>query len=290
MKPPVFDYFAPTTVDETHRGLAEHQADGKILAGGQSLVPVLNMRLAYPAVLIDINRVSELDHITLDNGRLTIGALTRQQTLLESDVVAEHFPLLAEATRYIGHRTIRNRGTVGGSLAHADPAAELPAVMLALNAELTLSSTRGQRQVPAQDFFVDYMTTALNPDELLQAVQIPTPAPRSGWSFKEVSRRHGDFALVATAALVTLDEAGTCTDARLVLTGVGPTPVTVDLSTTLIGAVPTADAVAAAADAAREAVDPPSDVHATSDYRRHLARVLSRRALTTAIERAGGRV
>ncbi|MDI3339243.1 MAG: xanthine dehydrogenase family protein subunit M [Sphaerobacter sp.] len=288
MKPPVFDYRAPVSVEETQQALAEYQADGKLLAGGQSLVPMLNMRLARPAVLIDINRVTELAFVRADDGGLTIGALTRQQALLEHPTVQERWPLLAEATRHIGHRTIRNRGTVGGSLAHADPAAELPAVMLALDAVVTVSSTRGERQIPARDFVVDYLTTALEPTELLRSVWVPALPPRTGWAFQEVSRRHGDFALVAVAALVTLDAAGVCTDARLVLTGVGPTPVPVDLRQTLIGAAPSPAAVAAAAEAAQAAVDPPSDVHAPAEYRRHLARVLARRALTTAIERAGG--
>lgn len=290
MKPPAFDYYAPTTVEETHQILAQHGAEGKILAGGQSLMPMLNMRIARPTALIDINGVAGLDGIGGNGDGLVLGALVRQQDLLGDARLAERQPLLVEATRYIGHRTIRNRGTVGGSLAHADPAAELPAVMVALNAEMVASSTQGKRTIPAHDFFLDYLTTALEPTEVLTQVRIPPLPPRTGWSFQEVSRRHGDFAIVAVAALLTLDESGVCRDARLVLTGVEPTPHAADLSGTLIGQQLGAEAIAAAAESAAAKIDPMSDVHADADYRRHLARVLSQRALTTAAERAGGRV
>lgn len=291
MKPPAFDYLSPTSLAEVHELLSTHGEDGKILAGGQSLVPLLNMRLAHPSTLIDINRVTELDYIrkTADGG-LAIGALTRQQTLLEDAVVAEHTPLLVEATRYIGHRTIRNRGTVGGTLAHADPAAEMPAVMVALDAEFVVTSAGGERVIPAREFFVDYLTTALAQDELLTEVRIPAAAPRTGSAFQEVSRRHGDFAIVAVAALVTLADDGSCADARLVLTGVGGTPQALDLTGTLIGQAPTAEVIKAAANKAATEIEPTADIHATEAYRRQLARVLSRRALTAAVERAGGKV
>ncbi|MCM8749293.1 xanthine dehydrogenase family protein subunit M [Thermomicrobiaceae bacterium CFH 74404] len=289
MKPVAFDYYRPTSVEEVHALLASHGGGGKILAGGQSLVPLLNMRLARPAAIIDINRVAALEYLHANGDGLVLGALTRQQSLLENRAVAERYPLLVEAVRYIGHRQIRNWGTVGGSLAHADPAAELPVTMVALDAEITASSARGARAIPAREFFLDTLTTALEPDELLASVRLPALSPGTGWSFLEVSRRHGDFALVAVAALVTRDEAGVCTDARLVLGGVGPVPQVVEVRDLLIGQQPTPDAIAAAADVAGAVIEPASDVHATAEYRRHVARVLARRALTTAVERAGGR-
>jgi CO/xanthine dehydrogenase FAD-binding subunit len=214
MKPAPFTYFSPTTLDETLALLAEHGEAGKIIAGGQSLVPTMNFRLAQPASLIDINHVGELFYVNeLPDGGLQIGAMTRQRTLEQSPLVAARCPLLAATLPHIAHVQIRNRGTLGGSLAHADPAAELPAVMVALDATFVLRSLRGVRQVPAQAFYIGLFTTELAQDELLTEIRIPARPPRHGWAMTEIARRHGDYALVGAVATVTLGEAGRCSPA-----------------------------------------------------------------------------
>jgi len=289
MKPPPFKYYAPTTVEEALVHLAEHGYDAKPLAGGQSLIPSMNFRLAQPAVLVDLNNVSELFYIRPDeNGGLRIGAMTRESQLEHSPLVAERAPLMHEAMPHIAHPQIRNRGTLGGTLAHADPAAELPAVSVALNGRFRLRSQRGERWVSADEFFVGFFTTALEPDELLVEVALPPMPPRSGWSFQEVARRHGDYALVGVAALVTLDDRGRCQQARLVFLSVGEGPVEAhEGAKVLRGQAPTAEAIRAAAEVAASAdVDPSSDIHASAAFRRHLAKVLARRALEQAFERS----
>ena len=220
MKPPSFDYYDPTTVEETVSLLVEHQGEAKILAGGQSLMPLLNMRLARPGVVIDVNRVADLDYIQEEQGGLIIGAMTRQRALERSELVQRLRPLLHAATLCIAHPQIRNRGTFGGSLAHADPAAEYPAVAVALDAELRAVGPNGVRTIKAGDFFTTYLTTALEPTELLTEVRLPAQQERSGWSFLEISRRHGDFALAGVAVTLTLDAAEKCSAARIVLFGV----------------------------------------------------------------------
>ena len=287
MKPPRFDYLNPRSVDEALSVLARHGDEAKVLAGGQSLVPLLSFRLVRPAYLVDLNDVGGLAGIRLDDGHLAIGAMTRQRAVETSPLVRERCPLLAEAMPQIGHVQIRNRGTIGGSLAHADPASELPAVVAALDGELVLQSARGQRVVKPEQFFVAYLTTAAAPDELLVEVRVPVVPPRTGSAFLEVSRRHGDFALVGVAATVTLDEAGVCTAAAIALTGVGPTPALArDAALALVGQRPTPAAFEEAGRRVAERVQPDSDLHASRDYRRHLASVLTRRALGRAAERA----
>lgn len=288
MKPPSFEYSAPTTVDEVVTLLAQHQDEAKILAGGQSLMPLLNMRLARPGLIVDVNRVADLDYIREDGGVLVIGALTRQRTLERSEIVQRQQPLLHAATRYIAHPQIRNRGTIGGSLAHADPAAEYPAVAVVLDAELRAVGPSGVRSIKASDFFTTYLTTALQPDEMLTEIRLPSVPERQGWSFMEVSRRHGDFAMVGVATTVTLDGGDTCSGARIVLFGVAPTPLRVpEAEDLLIGEVPGDALFEAAAARAREAVtEPLSDVHAPAEYRKHVAQVLTRRALAEALGRA----
>jgi CO/xanthine dehydrogenase FAD-binding subunit len=286
MKPPRFDYQAPTSLEDTLALLQQHGDHAKVLAGGQSLVPLLNFRLVRPGVLIDLNEVPGLDGIRETDGVLTIGAMTRQRTVETSALVRERCPLLADAMPQIGHVQIRNRGTVGGSLAHADPAAELPAVVAALGGELVLRRAGGQRVLPAEQFFVTYLTTALEPGELLVEVRVPVTPPRTGSAFVEVSRRHGDFALVGVAASLTVDEAGICTRAALALTGVGPTPVVARAAAAaLVGARPTPAAIGDAARRATAGLTPDGDLHASREYRTHVAGVLTRRAL----ERAGAR-
>jgi CO/xanthine dehydrogenase FAD-binding subunit len=287
MKPPRFDYLNPRSLDEALGILVRHGDEAKVLAGGQSLVPLLSFRLVRPAYLVDLNDVGGLAGIRLDDGHLAIGAMTRQRAVETSTLVRERCPLLAEAMPQIGHVQIRNRGTIGGSLAHADPASELPAVVAALDGELVLQSSRGQRVLKPEQFFVDYLTTAAAPDELLVEVRVPGASPRTGSAFLEVSRRHGDFALVGVAATVTLDEAGVCTAAAIALTGVGPTPVLArDAARALVGDRLAPVAFEGAGRRVAERLQPDSDLHASSDYRRQLGSVLTGRALGRAAERA----
>jgi CO/xanthine dehydrogenase FAD-binding subunit len=289
VKPPVFDYLAPASLDEALKTLADLGERAKVLAGGQSLVALLNFRLVRPEHLVDLNGVPELAGIREDDGHVVIGAMTRQRAVEQSTLVRQRVPLLSEAMPQIGHVQIRNRGTIGGSLAHADPAGELPAVVAALGGELVARSLRGRRVLKAGDFFMGYLTTALEADELLVEVRLPTTAPRTGSAFVEVSRRHGDFALVGVAATVTLDEGGVCTSSNLALTGVGPAPVLAgDAARGLVGARPTAKAMEDAGARVAAAIEPDSDLHASRDFRKHLAGVLTRRALVQAAERAGG--
>ena len=289
MKPPVFEYHRPATLDEAIALLAQHGSDAKPLAGGQSLIPAMNFRLARPAILIDLNGVSELSFIQpADGGGLRIGAMTRQRAVERSPVVATAVPLLHETMPFIAHPQIRNRGTVGGSIAHADPAAELPAVALALNAQCKVVSRRGSRTVAAGEFYTGLFSTALAPDELLVETVFPAVEPGSGWAFTEVARRHGDYALVGVAVAVALDGQGRCRAARIGLLSVGDGPVlATEAARSLIGQRPSPEAIRAAADtAASRDVDPSGDIHASAAYRRHLVAVLVRRALSQAFERA----
>lgn len=286
MKPPAFEYFSPTSVDEALGLLAQHP-DAKPLAGGQSLVPAMNFRLAQPAVLVDLNRLDTLAGIAPSDGGLRIGAMTRQRAVEQSALVAARAPLLAETLPFVAHPQIRNRGTMGGSLAHADPAAELPAVMVALEARFVLRKAEGERTLDAERFFTGLFATALEPGELVAAIELPAPPPRGGCAFEEVARRHGDYALVGVAAQVALDEAGRCERARITLLSVGEGPVLAAVAAALlVGQQPTAEAISAAAETVNSELDPPADIHASAAYRRQLARVLTRRALTRAFARA----
>lgn len=287
MKPAPFEYYAPTSVAETVSLLQEHGMDAKLLAGGQSLVPLLNMRLARPSVVVDINRVEGLDYIREDGEGLAIGAMTNQRTAEQSDLLRERNPLLHAAIRLIGHPQIRNRGTIGGSIAHADPAAELPAVAIALDAEIRIMGPDGERTVAAPDFFVTYLTTTLGERDVLTEVRFPSLPAGAGWSVQEMARRHGDFALAGAIATLSLN-GDTISEARIALFGVGATPVRVpDAEARLSGQ---RSAQALFADVGREvssSIDEPlSDIHATSEYRRNLAGVLTERALAEAASRA----
>lgn len=288
MKPAPFEYHRPDSTDAALALLVEHGYDAKLLAGGQSLVPAMNFRLAQPAVLIDLNRIRTLDSVAQVDGGLRLGAMTRQATLERHPLVAAHAPLLAETLPFVAHAQIRNRGTVGGSIAHADPAGEIGAVMLALDARLYLRGPNGTRDVAASAFFTGLFGTALEADEILTEVEIPSPGPRTGWAFDEISRRHGDYALAGLAAAVEVDGDGRCTAARIALLGVGDAPVLAhEAAAALVGSVPTDEAVRAAANAASQRdIDPPGDIHASSEYRRHLADVLVRRVLPRAFARA----
>lgn len=288
MKPAPFDYFAPTTVDEVRDLLKRYGDDAKILAGGQSLVPVMALRLSQPSVVIDVNRVGELDYIRDDAHGLAIGAVTRHRTVERSPLVREKAPLLATAVEWIGHPQIRNRGTIGGSLAHADPAAELPALAAALDATFTVTNASGaKRTLKASDFFVSYLTTALDADDLLSEIYFPALPAGAGWSFQEVARRHGDFALVGVVAVVGLDDAGACSDVRVALFSVAPTAVrSPGAERALLGQKPGEQVIAASAAAIAGDIEPPADVHASAAYRLYVATNLVRQALTEAVQRA----
>lgn len=290
MKPPPFRYSAPDTLEEALEVLEEGGFEARPLAGGQSLIPMLNFRLARPEILVDLNGIDELAGIEGDgNGGLRIGAMTRQRAAERSSLVAERAPLLAEALPWVAHPQIRNRGTVGGSAAHADPAAELPAALLALDARFVAEGPGGQRSLAASDFFAGLFTTALEPDELLVAIEVPAPAPGAGWAFEEVARRHGDYALVGAAAGVAVDEAGSCREARLAFVNAGAVPLLATEAAAVLAGERASDALLAeAVEAARAGLEPPEDVHASSAYRRHLAGVLARRVLERAFQRARG--
>jgi aerobic carbon-monoxide dehydrogenase medium subunit len=289
MKPPPFEYAAPRKTDEALALLAQHGDCAKVLAGGQSLLPLLNFRLAQPEVLIDVNRVAELAYVRPADGGLAIGALTRQHALERSEAVRARVPIVAEACRLIGHLPIRHRGTLGGSLAHADPASELPAVMVALEAELTASRIGQKRTLPAEQFFTGIFSTALAPDELLTEVRVPGLPPRTGSAFVEIARRAGDFALVGVAALVTLDDGGRVTRARLALCGAGPTPIRArEAERVLVGERPDGRVLDDAVERMAAATDPPGDIHASAPFRKKLARHVGRQAIELAVRRAGG--
>ncbi|WP_067478082.1 FAD binding domain-containing protein [Actinomadura hibisca] len=273
MKPPPFGYRAPRTLDEAVTALADADG-GKVLAGGQSLVPLLNMRLAAPAELIDVNHVAELDTLEADGAGVRVGALARHARVERSATAARVQPLLRRALRHVAHPVIRNRGTVVGSLAHADPAAELPAVLALLGGHVEAVSVRGRRVVAARDLFVGPLETALADDELAVAAFFPAAPPRTGTAFAEIARRHGDFALAGVAATVTVDGDGQAEAVRAAFLGVAEVPLVLDLTE--------AAASGRLAEHVRERIDPESDIHASADYRRHLAGVLAQRALAKA--------
>jgi carbon-monoxide dehydrogenase medium subunit len=289
VKPPKFEYHAPATVDEAVALLARYGGEAKVLAGGQSLMPLLNFRLTRPAALVDLNRIAALAGIREHDGQLRFGAMTRQRAIEFSPLVARRLPLLVEATRWVGHLPIRTRGTIGGSIAHADPAAEYPAVLVALEGEVVARGSRGERVIGAADLFQTYLTTSLAPDEVLTEVRLPALEPGSGWAFEEFARRHGDFAIVGIAAVVVL-EGGRCRRARLAAAGAGPVSVRLrEAEAVLEGEGVGEPAIQRAAEAAARAVEPDSDLHASAEYRRHLTRVLTARALRRAVARAEGR-
>jgi len=284
MKPPRFAYHDPPTIDGALALLAQHRDAARILAGGQSLMPMLNFRLARPDHLIDINRIAELAALQPSaDGGVRIGAMVRQRTLERSPLIRERCPLITQTMPFIGHSQIRARGTLGGSLAHADPAAELPAVMVALGARLTVQSHAGRRTIDAQDFFVSALGTALRPGEILTEVEVPPWPTRTGSSLHEVAIRRGDFALGGVVATLTLDAAGRVEASRIVCFGIGPRPVRAsDAERSVVGGPPSATAFAEAGRLASAAVDPDDDIHATRAYRKRLAGILTTRALAAA--------
>ena len=289
MKPPQFEYERPGDLEEALTILHEHGDEAKVLAGGQSLVPLLNFRLARPEVLVDLNEVNELAYVRPENGMLRLGAMTRQATLERSDAVAAGWPLLVEAVRFVGHPQIRNRGTVGGSVAHADPAAELPAALAALDARFHVRSAHGARSLRWDELFVTHLTTSLEPYELLVEIEVPRAPERTGSAFVEFARRHGDFALGGAGALVTLSSTGVCERAAISLLAAGPRPVRAAAAEQgLVGLAVDEEASAEAAGRAVADIRPAGDIHGSSAYRRDLIEVMVRRALLLAAERAGG--
>ena len=283
MKPAKFDYFAPTTLDETLELLAQHGLDAKVLAGGQSLMPMMNLRLVRPAVVVDINRVAALSGISTSNGTVNVGALTRQRQLEGSDVIRNSFPMMTTAIGHIGHFQIRNRGTIGGSLAHADPAAELPALCTALDAEFVVADSNGTQTMEAAEFAIGPLITSLAPEQLLTEIRLPTLEDGWKWGFREVSRRDGDFALVGSVAMLRLNAGGVCQEARITMFAVGDSPMRIPAAEeALVGRVVDDEVRRAAAALVSEAVTPGSDIHASAEYRKEVSAVMARRALEDA--------
>jgi carbon-monoxide dehydrogenase medium subunit len=290
MKPAPFEYHAPTSLADAVTLLArleDEGCDAKILAGGQSLMPMLAMRVARPDALVDLRHVPGLDHIRLQDGRIAIGAMASKRSVELSELVREHQPLFHAATRLVGHQQIRNRGSVGGSFAHADPASEYPAVALVLDMEMVATGPEGERVIPAAEFFVTYMTTALEPGEILTEIRMPVLPTGTGWAIREITRRNGDLALAGVALTLHVDS-GRCADARIAAFGIDATAVRLSAAEeTLRGAVPNTETFArAAAVAAASLADPMSCIHASADYRRHLVGTLLERALAEAAARA----
>lgn len=286
MKLPYVEYEAPATIDEAVGLLAEHQDEASVLAGGQSLIPLLALRLARPAMLIDINGLGGLSGVSVTDGRVAIGAMTREYVAEESETIADSVPLLAAALPLIGHEAIRTRGTVGGSLAHADPAAELPAVARALDAELVVRSRSGDRVVPAAEWFEGYLTTSRRPDEILIEVRFPTAGQGAGVAFLEVARRHGDFAIVGLATSLTFDD-GAISDARLAFSGLADVPVRATAAEDILaGERPSPELFEEAARRATAELEPPADLHGSSEYRKKVAATLVRRGLQAAADNA----
>lgn len=287
MKPAPFEYIRASTIDEAVAALAASDGEAKVLAGGQSLVPMLNFRVVDAPLFVDINGIQGLDRIEeISDGGLRIGALTRHFALETSELVKDRFPVLHEAMKHVAHLAIRNRGTIGGSLSHADPAAELPAMAVLLNAKIVTAGAAGGREIAAADFFIAPLTTALKPDEIVVAVELPGLPPGAGWGFEEFAQRRGDFAVAGVAAIVSIDggsiDGQSVTEARIALMGLHDTPVRAHAAEAAL----LDDGIDAAAAAARLDAEPMNDLHGSADYRRHLAEVLTRRVLTVAIERA----
>lgn len=289
MKPAPFEYYAPSSTEEALALLAESGPDAKLLAGGQSLVPAMNFRIMQPSVLIDLNSIGELTYIEPDSeAGVRIGAMTRQAEVENSDLVRQELPLLHQTMPLIAHPQIRNRGTVGGSLVHADPAAELPVVAVAVGAELKIENGSGERWVPAAEFFEGMFTTAVGPEEMLTEIRLPSVGPRSGSSFQELARRSGDYAMAGVAAALALDSDGRCQESRLVYLNVGDGPTDAEEAAGMLAGEARSEELfeAVAQKASQDEIFPFGNVHATPEYQRHLARVLTLRALADAWDRA----
>lgn len=289
MKPAPFEYHAPDSIEEALFLLHNSGSDAKLLAGGQSLVPAMNFRVVQPSILIDLNRVKELSYFREDGDQVRVGAMTRERTLEDEPLVSQRYPLLAEAMPHVAHPQIRNRGTLGGSLVNADPAAELPVIMLALGARMKARSVDSERWVEARSFFSGMFMTDLAETEMLVEIELPSLPARTGWSFLEVAPRAGDYALMGVATLLTLDETGKCIDARLVYLNAGDGPVDATEAAQLLKDESLTDELidSAAVLASGQEITPFGNIHASEDYQRHLANVLTRKGLKTALQRAG---
>lgn len=290
MKPPRFDYYDPRSIDEALKLLSSEPGETKVMSGGQSLMPLLNMRLIRPKVIVDINRIEELNYVRPWDKGLSVGAGVPVHAIERDSQFAQRLPILCEAVMHIAHPQIRSRGTICGSIAHADSAAELPALALALDAEMVATGPQGTRTIPSEEFFVSYFTTGLLANEILTEVRFPTPPEKTAWSFLEVSRRHGDFALVGIVAGLGVDlKRNAITEARLVYFGVGPTPIRIkEAEQALIGQAPGQPSFQAASEAVSQGLDPDNDLHASAEYRRSVAGALTRRALDQAWRKLGG--
>jgi carbon-monoxide dehydrogenase medium subunit len=289
MKPAPFNYYSPTSVAEALEYVAQLGYDGKVLAGGQSLVPAMNFRMAQPPALVDLNNVAELFYIhSTNDGGVAIGTMTRDSSVEHDPLIKERSPLIYEAMPNIAHPQIRNRGTFGGAIAHADPAGQMPALVIALDAKCRVRSKTKERWVAAEEFLTGPFTTALEPDEMLVEIVLPPLPERSGSCYRHVARQRGATSLVGVSTVVTLDKKGLCQQARVVLSNVGETPLLARQAVQLlVGKTPSEEAIRAAAEiASKHEIDPGSDIHASAQYRRHLANVLVRQTLTEAFERA----
>jgi aerobic carbon-monoxide dehydrogenase medium subunit len=285
MKPAPFEYLRPTSLGDALQALSKHGGTGKILAGGQSLIPMMNLRLARPEVLIDINRLPGLDQVKAEGSELVIGALARHSSLYESPVVAKHCPLMSEAYRHVAHKPIRNRGTLGGNISHADPASEMPAVLLAVGATVIAKNVKGERKIAAKDFFQGPLTTALKPDEMLTEIRIPAAPTNQGCAFEEEATRKGDFAMAAVAVTLTLS-GGNCSQAAVAVAGMGDRAVRLDkVEAVLIGKPVNDAAIEQAAALAKQSVAPESSYHADAEFKRDLVEALTARALKSALAR-----
>jgi len=288
MKPAPFEYYAPDSIEQAVDLFSQHNGDAKLLAGGQSLVPAMNFRVAQPSVLIDLNRVSELSYIREEGNVIRVGSMARERHLEFDSSVEKRTPLLHEAVPFIAHPQIRNRGTIGGSIVHSDPAAELPVLMLALNARLKARNKTGERWIDAQDFFVGMFTTALEADEILVEIELPFMPSHTGWSFMEVAPRAGDYAMMGVAALVTVDESGKCIRAKLVYLNAGEGPIDAKEAANLLEGESLNDTLIeeAAVTASEKEINPFGNMHASADFQRHLAKVLTKKTLRVALQRA----
>jgi aerobic carbon-monoxide dehydrogenase medium subunit len=289
VKPSSFVYHRPTTIEEALAVLAEVGSEGKVLAGGQSLVPLMSMRLAAPAHLVDVNRIDGIAGVRTDEGGVHVGATARHADVEHDEAAYATVPLLRQAVRHVAHPTIRNRGTTVGSLVHADPSGEMTGVLTLLNGSVTLRRRGGERVVTADEFFLGPLESAVRPEEVAVEAFFPAPAARTGTAWVEVARRHGDYAVCGVGAIVALDAGGRVESARVGLISVGPTPVIVDVTDAVAGQPHDAVDTAAAGRLVTDAVDPDADIHATAEYRRHLAGVLTTRAVLAAAAQAGER-
>jgi len=289
MKPFSFEYFKPNNIDEAISLLNGYGEDAVILAGGQSLIPLMNLRLARPKYIIDINKIAELSYIKDTNGGLSIGALTRHREIEKSDIIKSKYPILSKTVSLIGNPQIRNWGTIGGSISHADPAGELPTLLLALNGKVKVVGNQGEREIDGDDLFLGYLTTSMEKTEILREVYIPEISPKMGWEFVELTKRSHDFAIVSVAVLMSIDNAGKCNDVRISLGGVGSMPVRAKgAEEFLLDKAINDDSINEAANIASEEAEPESDIHASAKYRKEMVKVFVNRGLISALDRVRG--